>query len=38
MIRFGSRTVVLVPAGSAEPLVTPGARVYAGVTPIARYR
>ncbi|MGH2354985.1 MAG: phosphatidylserine decarboxylase [Chloroflexota bacterium] len=38
MIRFGSRTDVLVPAGVAEPLVSPGTRVRAGLTPIARYR
>jgi phosphatidylserine decarboxylase len=37
MIRFGSRTDVLVPSGAATPLVSPGDRVEAGVTPIARY-
>ena len=37
MIRFGSRTDLLVPAGLAEPLVSPGDVVYAGVTPVARY-
>jgi phosphatidylserine decarboxylase len=37
MIRFGSRTDVIVPAGLAEPLVRPGDRVIAGITPIARY-
>ncbi|MBI3969890.1 MAG: phosphatidylserine decarboxylase [Chloroflexi bacterium] len=38
MIRFGSRTDVLIPAGLAEPLVTKGTRVRAGLTPIARYK
>lgn len=37
MIRFGSRTDVLIPAGLAEPLVQPGQTVRAGITPIARY-
>lgn len=37
LIHFGSRTDVLLPAGSAEPLVSPGDRVRAGVTPLARY-
>jgi phosphatidylserine decarboxylase len=37
MIRFGSRTDVTLPAGLAEPLVAPGDRVQAGLTPIARY-
>ena len=38
LIHFGSRTDVLLPAGSAEPLVRPGERVRAGQTPIARYK
>ena len=38
MIKFGSRTDVIVPLGQAEALVTKGARVRAGITPIARYR
>jgi phosphatidylserine decarboxylase len=38
LIRFGSQTDVLLPAGVADPLVTPGARVYAGLTPLARFR
>lgn len=37
MIKFGSRTDVLVDAGSARPLVRPGQHVVAGLTPIARY-
>ena len=37
LIHFGSRTDVLLPAGSAEPLVRPGDRVKAGTTPLARY-
>ena len=37
MIHFGSRTDVLVPAGSAEVLVQVGNRVRAGITPLARY-
>ncbi|CAA9238730.1 MAG: Phosphatidylserine decarboxylase [uncultured Chloroflexi bacterium] len=37
MIRFGSRTDVLAPAGAVRPLVRPGDRVLAGLTPIARY-
>ena len=37
MIKFGSRTDVLVPLGQAEALVAKGARVRAGLTPIARY-
>jgi phosphatidylserine decarboxylase len=37
MIRFGSRTDVLAPAGAAAALVRPGDRVRAGLTPIARY-
>jgi phosphatidylserine decarboxylase len=37
MIRFGSRTDLLVPAGLAAPLVRPGAVVRAGLTPLARY-
>ncbi len=38
LIHFGSRTDVLLPAGSADPLVSPGDRVRAGKTPLARYR
>lgn len=38
MIKFGSRTDVIVPLDQAEALVTKGARVRAGITPIARYR
>ena len=38
LIHFGSRTDVLLPAGSAEPMVRPGDRVRAGQTPIARYK
>ena len=37
MIRFGSRTDLLVPAGLAAPLVRPGDTVRAGLTPLARY-
>ena len=37
LIHFGSRAEVLVPAGSAEPLVAVGDRVRAGITPLARY-
>jgi phosphatidylserine decarboxylase len=38
LIHFGSRTDVLLPVGSADPLVRPGDRVRAGITPLARYR
>lgn len=38
LMRFGSRADVLVPAGRAVPLVAPGDRVRAGLTPIARFR
>jgi phosphatidylserine decarboxylase len=38
LIHFGSRTDVLLPADSADPLVSPGDRVRAGTTPLARYR
>lgn len=38
MIHLGSRTDVLLPTGSCDPLVSTGDRVRAGVTPIARYR
>ena len=38
LIHFGSRTDVLLPAGSADPLVSTGDRVRAGETPLARYR
>lgn len=37
MIRFGSRTDVYLPAGSAELLVKENQRVHAGRTAIARY-
>ena len=37
LIHLGSRTDVLFPAGAAEPLVRPGDRVRAGLTPLARY-
>ena len=38
LIHLGSRTDVLFPAGTAEPLVHPGDKVRAGLTPLARYR
>lgn len=38
LIHFGSRTDVLFPLGHVEFLVTPGDRLRAGLTPIARYR
>jgi phosphatidylserine decarboxylase len=38
MIKFSSRTDVLVPLGSVEVLVTPGQQVRGGITPIARYK
>lgn len=38
LIHFGSRTDVLLPPGETEPLVGPGSRVRAGITPLARYR
>lgn len=34
LIKFGSRTDVLVPAGTARPLVVAGMRVQAGITPM----
>ena len=37
LIHLGSRTDVLFPANSAEPLVRPGDTVRAGLTPLARY-
>lgn len=37
MIRFGSRTDIYLPAGTAEVLVRTGDRVRGGLTPIARY-
>lgn len=37
IIHFGSRTDVLLPAGSARVLVRPGQRARAGVTPLFRY-
>lgn len=38
MIHLGSRTDVLLPEGSVDVLVSPGQRVRAGLTPLARYR
>ena len=38
VIHFGSRTDVLLPAGTADVLVAKGTRVHAGVTPLARLR
>lgn len=38
MIHLGSRTDVLLPEGSVDVLATPGQRVRAGLTPLARYR
>ncbi len=38
MIKFSSRTDILVPRGSVEVLVKPGQQVRGGITPIARYR
>jgi phosphatidylserine decarboxylase len=38
LIHFGSRTDVLLPAGSVDALVRSGDRVRAGQTPLARYR
>jgi phosphatidylserine decarboxylase len=38
MIHLGSRTDVLLPPGSVEVLVTPGACVRAGISELARYR
>ncbi len=37
MIKFSSRTDVLAPRGTIEPLVKPGQQVRGGITPIARY-
>jgi len=37
MIKFGSRTDVIVPLGTARALVAKGDRVRAGITPLARY-
>jgi phosphatidylserine decarboxylase len=37
MIKFGSRTDVIVPLGQATATVRKGDRVLAGITPIARY-
>ena len=37
MIKFGSRTDVIVPLGTARALVARGDRVRAGITPLARY-
>jgi phosphatidylserine decarboxylase len=38
LIKFGSRTDVLVPVNSARPSVVAGMRVYAGATPIGVWR
>jgi len=38
MIHLGSRTDVLLPLNSADVLVSPGERVRAGMTELARYR
>jgi phosphatidylserine decarboxylase len=38
MIHLGSRTDVLLPEGSVDVLASPGQRVRAGLTPLARYR
>lgn len=37
LIHLGSRTDVLFPVGAAEPLVRPGDKARAGLTPLARY-
>ena len=38
MLRFGSRTDLVLPAGTADVLVSRGQRVVAGITPVARFR
>lgn len=38
LIKFGSRTDVIVPKGTLDPLVTPGMRVRAGLTPLGVWR
>jgi phosphatidylserine decarboxylase len=38
IIHFGSRTDVVLPSAADDVLVSPGARVRAGITPIARFR
>ncbi len=38
LIHFGSRADVLLPVEAADALVRPGARVRAGIDPVARYR
>lgn len=38
MLRFGSRTDLVLPVGAADVLVTRGQRVVGGVTPVARFR
>jgi phosphatidylserine decarboxylase len=38
LIKFGSRTDVLVPADRARPLITAGRQVYAGETPLGAWR
>lgn len=37
LIKFSSRTDLLIPAGLAQPIVPLGQRVFAGVTPIAAW-
>ncbi|GAC1651637.1 MAG: phosphatidylserine decarboxylase [Herpetosiphon sp.] len=37
LIKFGSRTDVIVPLGSAEATVVAGMRIQAGITPIGRW-
>lgn len=37
LIKFGSRTDVIVPRSSVEPLVVPGMRVRAGATPLGAW-
>jgi phosphatidylserine decarboxylase len=38
LIHFGSRTDIFFPTNAVDFLVSPGDRVKAGITPIARYR
>ena len=38
MLRFGSRTDLVLPVGTADVLVSRGQRVVAGITPVARFR
>jgi phosphatidylserine decarboxylase len=37
LIKFGSRTDVLVPYRAAQPLVVAGMRVYGGITPLGAW-